>query len=238
MQDLARQSERELVDPPRHSPLATARVRRNLSAEELAVRAGITPAEVAWLEEGRVYRFASPDDALLACVLYAAALGIDEREARELAGLPAPRRTLGSNPLGRLVAVAAIAALLSAIGVAVAFSTLDLGAGETAPPPARRAGPALPAPWRVQVDVLNGSGDINRTRRIADRITALGYTVKRVTRADRFDYPQTAVYFQRGGERIATRLARSLGVVTKPLPGGSNPLRQVVIVGPARGPDG
>jgi hypothetical protein len=32
------------------------------------------------------------------------------------------------------------------------------------------------------------------------------------------------------------RLARQLGVVTKPLPGGTDPNRLLVIVGPQRGP--
>ena len=56
------------------------------------------------------------------------------------------------------------------------------------------------------------------------------------SRADRFDYPQTAVYFAPGGKLVAVRLARQLGVTTKPLPGGDDPNRLVVIAGPARGP--
>ena len=103
------------------------------------------------------------------------------------------------------------------------------------PLPAVRAKP-LPPPWRIDVDVLNGSGDILRTRQLASRIGALAYTIRHVGRADSFDYPQTAVYYERGGRANAIRLARRLGVVTKPLPGGANPRRLVVVVGPARGP--
>jgi len=95
---------------------------------------------------------------------------------------------------------------------------------------------ALPKPWEISVDVLNGAGDINRTRQVASEIQSLAYTIKRVGKADRFDYPRTAVYYEQGGRLIAIRLARQLGVVAQPLPGGSNAKRLVVIVGPQRGP--
>ena len=49
----------------------------------------------------------------------------------------------------------------------------------------------LPPPWRIPINVLNGSGDINYTRQIASRIGAFGYTIKKVGRADNFTYPQT-----------------------------------------------
>ena len=71
---------------------------------------------------------------------------------------------------------------------------------------------------------------------MASRIGALAYTIRHVGRADRFDYRQTAVYYEPGGRANAIRLARRLGVVTKPLPGGTNPRRLVVVVGPSRGP--
>ena len=84
----------ELVHPleptGEESPLARARLHRQLTVEETARRAGISAEEVRWLEEGRVYRFPRPDDALAGAVLYASALGIDNREARDLAGLPVP----------------------------------------------------------------------------------------------------------------------------------------------------
>lgn len=219
-----------------HSPLASVRLRRKLTVEETAKRAGITAEEVRWLEQARVYRFRSVDEALIACLLYASALEIDRRDARSLAGLPVPPKPLGVNPHARLVAVAAIAALLSALAVAVTFSRFDLGSSEDAKVAASTKTPALPPPWRVQIDVLNGSGDINYTRQIATRIAALGYRIGRVTRAGRFDYTHTAVYFEPGGREVAIRLARQIGVVTKPLPGGKNPLRAVVIVGPQKGP--
>ena len=97
-------------------------------------------------------------------------------------------------------------------------------------------GAPLPPAWRVDVDVLNGSGDINFTRRVASRIGSIGYRIHHVGRANRFDYPRTAVYYEPGGQRLAVRLARQIGVVTMPLPNGRNPRRLVVIVGPHKGP--
>src|SRR5438105_15645106 len=84
------------------SPLAHARLHRQLTVEEAARRAGLQPDEVRWLEEGRVYRFRSPDHALMATILYASALGIDHDEALGLAGLPVPPRPLRRNPWTRL----------------------------------------------------------------------------------------------------------------------------------------
>lgn len=224
----------QTLEPIRErSPLAAARLHRQLTAEQAGRRAGLTADEVTWLEEGRVYRFPSADDALAALLLYVTALGIDRREARELVGLPVPPRPLEDNPRGRLIGLAAIAALLLALLAAVLVP--DLGRGDSA---AKAVAPAraLPPPWKISVDVLNGSGDINYTRRVASRIGALAYQVKRVAKADRFDYRQTSIYYEPGGEGIAVRLARQLGVTTKPLPGGDNPRRLVVIVGPAKGP--
>jgi hypothetical protein len=54
-----------------------------------------------------------------------------------------------------------------------------------------------------------------------------------VRRADRFDYRETAVYYEPGGNAIAARLASDLGVETKPLPGGNDPRHLIVIVGRA-----
>jgi hypothetical protein len=62
----------------------------------------------------------------------------------------------------------------------------------------------------------------------------MAYRIERVSRADRFDYPETAVYFHPGGERVAARLADELQVPLKPLPGRGAATRLVVVVGPAR----
>src|SRR5436190_696986 len=48
------------------SPLARARLQRQLTRDVAAARAGISEEEATWLEEGRVYRFPSPDDAQVA----------------------------------------------------------------------------------------------------------------------------------------------------------------------------
>jgi hypothetical protein len=94
----------------------------------------------------------------------------------------------------------------------------------------------LPAPWAIDVDVLNGSGDIVYTRNVASRIQAWSYRVAHVGKASSFNYPQTQVYYPPGGEAVCTRLAQQLDVPLQPLPGGDDPRRCIVIVGPERGP--
>jgi len=117
-------SSMELVHPleptGEESPLARARLHRKLTVEETARRAGITAEEVRWLEEGRVYRFAKPDYALIATALYATALGLDNREARELAGLPVPPQPIERSRLPRLLVVGGVVIAL------VVFATLLL----------------------------------------------------------------------------------------------------------------
>jgi transcriptional regulator with XRE-family HTH domain len=212
------------------SPLARARLHRQLTVEETARRAGLSVDQARWLEEGRVYRFPTPDDALVATLLYATALGIENREARELAGLPVPTLPVERNPLPRLLVVGAV---LIALTVLATLLIVPRSGGKQS-----RDEPSaiLPPPWRIQVSVLNGSGDINYTRQVASRIGAFGYGIKKVARADSFTYPQTAVYFPPSCEGVATRLAKQLGVATKPLPGGAGACQLYVIVGPARGP--
>ena len=117
--------------------------------------------------------------------------------------------------------------------VVAATLTFLVGIGENTTSAARHAA-TLPPPWKVSVDVLNGSGDINYTRRVASRVGSYGYRIQHVTKANRFDYRETAVYFEPGGASLAKRLAAQLGgVQARPLPGGSNPRRLVVIAGPA-----
>jgi transcriptional regulator with XRE-family HTH domain len=221
---------------PKRSALAQARLQRQLPVREAAAKAGLTEEEIAWLEEGRVYRFRSADDALLALVLYATALGVDHREARALAGLPVPPKPFEANPRARLLVLAAVAAAAVALVAALVLPGRAEEQARDAAAARLAAEAKLPKPWEVVVDILNGNGNINYTRVVASRIGALGYQVARVARANRFDYPQTAVYYERGGRQIAERMGRQLGVGTRPLPGGDNPRRLVVIVGPARGP--
>ena len=225
----------ELVEPlepnGEESPLARARLHRQLTVDEMAKRAGLSVEEVRWLEDARVYRFARPDDALAATLLYASALGLDNREARELAGLPVPLRPPERNPVSRLVAIGAVVA---ALAVVATLLVVPRSGGKHIVAAGPRA--ILPPPWRIPVTVLNGSGDINYTRQVASHVGGYGYTIKKVGRAATFGYPQTAVYFPPRCEGVALRLAKQLGVETKPLPGGSGPCQLYVIVGPARGP--
>src|SRR5438093_13095261 len=224
----------ELVEPleptGEESALARARLRRQLTVEETAKRSGLSVEQVRWLEEGRVYRFARPDDALAATVLYASTLGIDNREARELAGLPVPPLPVERNPMARLVAVGAT---VVALAVCATLLVVPRSGGKHATAVNTAI---LPAPWRIPVTVSNGSGDIHYTRQVASHVGAFGYTIKKVGRASNFGYPQTAVYFPPRCEDVALRLAKQLGVATQPLPGGSGSCQLFVIVGPARGP--
>jgi transcriptional regulator with XRE-family HTH domain len=213
--------------PAQTSPLTTLRLQRKLTVEEAAKRAALWPEQVEWLEEGKLYRFQRHDTAVLALLRYATSLGIDHREARRLSGMPVepPAR----RPVGRWIAAGAALALV----VAATLLAIGLGGGGGSSSAAQH-GATLPPPWKVSIDVLNGSGDINYTRVVASRVGSFGYRIQHVTRAGRFDYKQTAVYFEPGGIGLAQRLAAQLGgVPVHPLPGGSNKRRLVVIVGPA-----
>src|SRR5438874_3720354 len=147
----------ELVQPLEaavdHSPLARARLHRQLTVEETARRAGISEEYARWLEEGRVYRFPSPDDALLAALLYGTALGIDNREARELAGLPVPPAPVERNPLPRLLVLGVILVALTVVAAIVLVPHGHSGGNRTANAVVR------PPPWPVDGDIPNGSGD-------------------------------------------------------------------------------
>src|SRR5438034_4939395 len=160
----------ELVHPldpsGEESPLARSRLHRQLTVEETARRAGISVEEVRWLEEGRVYRFPTPDAALVATLLYASALGIDNREARELAGLPVPPLPVERNPIARLVAVGAT---VVALAVCATLLIVPRSGGKHATPVNTAI---LPAPWRIPATVLNGSGHINYTRQVASHVGA------------------------------------------------------------------
>jgi hypothetical protein len=215
--------ERQRAEP---SPLARARVQRQLTAEQAGRRAGLTTEEVGWIEDGRLYRFGSSEKATLALLLYATALDISRREARRLAGLPLLESTSGN----RLAVLGGVVAIVLAVAAVFTLPQL-LSRGDGSNPVAAQS---LPAPWKISVVVLNGGGDINYTRRVADRIGSLAYQIKRVSRAGRFDYPETAVYFPPGGEAVGRRLAEQLGVDARPLPAGKNPRRLVVIAGPPR----
>jgi transcriptional regulator with XRE-family HTH domain len=214
------------------SPLARARLQRQLTRETAAERAGISEEEATWLEEGRVYRFPSADDALLATLLYATSLGIDNREARELAGLPGPALPARRHSMRRALVLVSVLGALGLLGAL--FLVTHAGGGNQQA--SRSDAAVLPPPWRIPVTVLNGSGDINFTRVVASHIQSFGYTIKHVGRADRFTYLQTAVYFPPRCEGVAMRLAKQLGTPAKPLPGGSGPCKLWVIAGPARGP--
>jgi transcriptional regulator with XRE-family HTH domain len=215
----------ETLPAERSTALAALRLQRKLTIEEAAKRAALWPDQVEWLEQGRLYRFPSSEAAVLALLRYATSLGIDQREAKQLSGLPvgpAPPK-----PFGRWIAIGVLAVLVAALAAALAFAAGRSGAKSNT------AAAQLLPPWRLSVDVLNGGGDINFTRQLASRIGAFGYRIERVAKAGRFGYRQTVVYFEPDGEAFAKRLAAQLGCgAVAPLPGGKNPRRLVVIAGP------
>ena len=92
------------VGPTPGSALAAARARRRLTVEEAAARADLDPETVRALEEARVYRFETPQDAIAAVIVYANGLGISKREARELVGLPVRPRLLDAVVSARFLA--------------------------------------------------------------------------------------------------------------------------------------
>jgi hypothetical protein len=217
------------------SPLGAARVRRRLSVEEAAARADLDPEAVRSLEESRVYRFESAGAALAAALLYATALGISSREARELAGLPVRPRVVERLTLGRALSVLAFAAACAAVVwffVLPALSHEPITAAPAQTQPAATEVPAsLPQPWEIRVDVFNGTKVGSRATLMANTVAGFAYRIGTVAKAENTGYPQTAVYYPPGGEAIAERLAAQLGVGATALPGGDDPLRLVVIVG-------
>jgi hypothetical protein len=214
------------------SPLVTARLRRRLTLDEAAALTSLHVDEIRSLEESRTYRFESATDAIAATVVYASALGITEREARELAGLPV-ESVVERWSLRRWAIVLGFVAVIAAFMIFVLRPQLL----PTDPPPAPAA-PAtkpavapLPERWEIQVDIYNGSRLGNAASSLANEIAGLAYGIGDVRNADRRNYVETSVYYPPGGEAIARRLARELGVGVTALPGGDDPNRLVVIVG-------
>jgi hypothetical protein len=59
----------------------------------------------------------------------------------------------------------------------------------------------------------------------------MGYTIAKVGRADRFDYPRSTVYYGPGARDVGVRLARQLTVKAQEAPGlAARDL--LVVVGP------
>src|ERR1051326_4830116 len=120
----------------------------------------------------------------------------------------------------RLVVLGVILVALVVVAAVVLIPHGGKGAAKTA-----ASSVVLPPPWRVDVNVLKGSGAINYTRQVASRAQALGHSHQHAGRADNFSYPQTTVSSPPDCEGLALRLAKQLGVTRRPLPGGSGPCR-------------
>jgi hypothetical protein len=219
------------------SPLVTARLRRRLTLEEAAALTSLEIDDIKSLEESRTYRFPSTTDAIAAAVVYASALGITEREARELAGLPVAS-VVERWSLRRWAIVLGFIAVVSAFLVFVLRPQVLPVDSPPAPaaPVAKPTAAAVPLPerWEIQVDVYNGTRRGNAASGVANDIAGLAYGIGEVRNADRRNYAETRVYYPPGGEAVAQRLADELGVGITALPGGDDPNRLVVIVGAGR----
>jgi hypothetical protein len=209
------------------SPLEAARTKRGLTREEAAAKSALGVDEITWLEEGRLYRFRSAHQAVAAAATYASALGVDHHEALALAGRPVPPLP-GSTRRYRLIAGGGIAGLVVLLIAALAIGAHVRGGGSNG----LASGVKLPPPENIRVDVLNGAGDINYTKSLANKIVALGYDLRTLKKAPNFGYRRTSVYYPWHAEAIAARLGKSLCVGTTPLPGSVYQQRLVVIVGP------
>jgi hypothetical protein len=213
------------------SPLAAARLRRRLTLEKAAARAELDVDAVRSLEDNCLYRLGSNGDAVARVLVYATALGVSEREARQLAGLPVRPLLLDPWSQRRILAVVAFAAAsLSLLWFAVRPELFPESVPATTTV-VRQAAPPLPPRWEVEVDVYNGTRVGNAAAGMTNEVAGLAYRIGTVEDAKRRDYKETLVYYPPGAERIAKRLADELGIGTVALPGGENTRRLVVIVG-------
>jgi hypothetical protein len=165
-------------------------------------------------------------------------LGISEREARELAGLPV-ESVVERWSLRRWAIVLGFIAVVAAFLV-FALRPQVFPADAPAPPPAAAApaasAPALPEHWEIQVHVYNGTRRGNAASGPANEVAGLAYRIGEVRNADRRNYAETRIYYPQGALAVAERLADELGVGVTALPGGDDPKRLVVIVGAGRKP--
>jgi hypothetical protein len=71
----------------------------------------------------------------------------------------------------------------------------------------------------IRMKVLSGEGKIDSAKRMAKRLTAMGYKVEIVGMADNADYPANTVYFTAKFKKEAKTLASKLGkdTIVKPL---------------------
>jgi hypothetical protein len=213
------------------SPLAAARLRRRLTLEEAASRAKLDLDAVKSLEDNCLYRLGSNGDAVARVLVYATALGVSKREARQLAGLPVRPLLLDPWSQRRIVAVLAFAAAsLSLLWFAVRPELFPAGVPATTTV-VRQAAQPLPPRWEIEVDVYNGTRLGNGAAAMANEVAGLAYRIGTVADAKRRDYKETLVYYPPGAAAIAKRLADELGVGTLALPGGENTRRLVVILG-------
>ena len=211
----ARRAARRALEAARHDARPDARGGGGAHARSASTRSPGSRRAASTASAPRTTRVA-------AAASYAAALGIDHHEALELARPCRCRRARRDS------------AALPACSCSAGSRSLLLAARRRSSPSARwlhrqassvaaaaLGREAAAAPWSITVDVLNGAGDIDYTRSVADRVTALGYASARDRARRPFDYPRDGRVLPAARRGVGARLAKSLCVGTKPLPGGT-----------------
>ena len=71
----------------------------------------------------------------------------------------------------------------------------------------------------IRIKVLSGDGKMASAKKMAKRMTSMGYKVESVGKADHSDYPAHTIYFASKYNKEAKALAKKLGkeTITKPL---------------------
>jgi hypothetical protein len=71
----------------------------------------------------------------------------------------------------------------------------------------------------IRIKVLSGDGKIGSAKKMAKRMTSMGYKIEGIGMADHSDYPAHTIYFASKYNKEAKSLAKKLGkeTITKPL---------------------
>ena len=222
----------EPVPSSDESPLARARVHRQLTIDEAARRAGVAPEECTGSKRAGSTAFRPPTARCSRrCSTRRRSSSTTARRSG-WRGCDVPPIPPEANPLKRFGAITAFAALILAAVLAVAFARNE-STGKPNASVARR-------PRRAAGAVGDQGRRAERQRRhrlhAHGRVAHPGAVVPNPEgrQGGGFNYPQTQVYYPPGGQAIGERLAKQLDVPMQPLPGGNDPKRLVVIVGPEK----
>ena len=226
----------EAVVATDESPLAHARLHRQLTIDEAARRASVAAGGDA-VARGRP-PLPLPDPRPRARSSRSSTRPRSRSTIARRSSSPAcRRRRCRASPWRRLAAVAAFAARRRSRPSSRSCSRAKRLEAE-AVGSRRRTRATLPAPWAIKVVVLNGSGDIVYTRSVASRVQALSYRVTHVGTRRELQLPADGRLLpagRRGRRHCGSR--KQLDVPVQPLPGGTDPRRSSSSSGPSAGPE-